>query len=601
MGDLEIPDWGHGPAGCPGARIVPFGGRLRPLIVLAVIVAIFAMPQFLGRATAQTNEARLRNVDLLTHVTLVLHKSRNLRLDVPFAVVEVADPDIADAHEVSDQQLIILGKKIGATNILLYDTKRKLIGVVDVEVTLDARSLGSKIREGSGGKGIQVNDVYGKLVLSGNGGDSQTVERAMSVAAGLAPAGVVNALKVTTPQQVMLKVRFVEASREAARSLGVRWEFFRRGALAGSVGTQAGSKFSVASGEFARSGTTATDTTLPVSDAVAGLAGASPFATILTQIVNTSSGKLDVILSALEEQRVLRKLAEPNLIAMSGETADFLAGGEFPVPVVSSSSAGQLPTITVVYKEFGVKLSFTPTVLARGVISLKLMPEVSEIDNTNAVQISGVLIPGLTTRRARTTVELRDGQSFAIAGLLQDDATRNQDQVPWLGSIPVIGPLFRSAAYQANETELVVLVTPYLIKPVPPGQKLKTPLDSSLAGNDLDYFLNGQPEVPKTPPFTPNPFSGLQSLFGGIEPGPPIPAPAPVPVVAAPVPVPVPVVAPPIPVPVPVAAPVPVPVVAAPVPAPVPVPVPAPVPDGALHYDPATGYFADPPTHGGGQ
>jgi pilus assembly protein CpaC len=566
------------------------------------------MPQHFGRAAAQINDARVRagNADLLTRVTLVLHKSKNLRLDVPFAVVEVADPDIADAHEVSDRQLIILGKRIGATNILLYDTNRQLIGVVDVEVKLDDSSLGSKIREGSGGKGIRVNDVYGKLVLSGNGGDSQTVERAMSVAAGLAPGGVVNALKVTTPQQVMLKVRFVEATRVAARNLGIRWEFFRRGALAGSVGTQAGtSKFSVAPGEFARTrppneigarppAEALTTSAVDVADAVAGLAGGSPFATILTQIVNTSSGKLDVILSALEEQNVIRKLAEPNLIAMSGETADFLAGGEYPVPVVSAASAGTLPTVTIVYKEFGVKLSFTPTVLSRGVISLKLMPEVSALDFANAVMISGTLVPALTTRRARTTVELRDGQSFAIAGLLQDDATRNQDQVPWLGSVPVIGALFRSASYLANESELVVLVTPYLVKPVPPGKKdpqLKTPLDTSLAGNDLDLFLNGQPEVPKTPPFTPNPFSGLQSLFGGIEPGPPIPAlPA-----AAPVPVPV---AAPVPVPVPVAAPAPVPV-----PVPVAAPAPAPVPqgDGALHYDPVTGHFVDPPAHGGGQ
>jgi pilus assembly protein CpaC len=412
-------------------------------------------------------------------------------------------------------------------------------------------------------------------VLSGNGGDSQTVERAMSVANGLAPAGVVNALKITTPQQVMLKVRFVEATRTAARELGVRWEFFRRGALAGSVGTQAGtSKFSVASGGFTRSSTTGM---VDVTDAVAGLAGASPFATILTQIVNTSSGKLDVILSALEDQRVIRQLAEPNLIAMSGETADFLAGGEYPVPVVSAAAAGTLPTVTIVYKEFGVKLSFTPTVLARGVISLKLVPEVSQLDFANAVSISGTTIPSLTTRRARTTVELRDGQSFAIAGLLQADSTRGQDQVPWLGSVPVLGALFRSAAYQANETELVVLVTPYLVKPVPPGKKdpqLKTPLDSSLAGNDLDFFLNGQPEVPKTPPFTPNPFTGVQSLFGGIEPGPPLPAP----------------------VPVPVAAPVPVPVAA-----PVVESVPEPQRDRALHYDPATGYFVDPPAHGGGQ
>jgi pilus assembly protein CpaC len=571
--DFGMPEAGPEPVGCPGPKITPGGGRLRPLIVVAVIFAIFAMPQLLGRAAAQTNDARLRagNVGLLTSVTLFQHKSRNLRFETPFAVVEVADPDIADAHAISDRQLFILGKKIGATNVLLYDPSRKLIGVVDVEVKLDTRSLGSKIREGSGGKGIRVNDVYGKLVLSGNGGDSQTVERAMNVAAGLAPAGVVNALKVTTPQQVMLKVRFIEASREAARNLGIRWEFFKRsGNLAGVVGTQTSTnKFQIANTPFVVNG----NGNGSVFDVVGGATGVgSPFATIITQIVNNSSAKLDVVLSALEEQNVIRKLAEPNLIAMSGETADFLAGGEYPVPVVSPGNGG-LSTVTIVYKEFGVKLNFAPTVLARGVISLKLTPEVSELDFANAVRISGTVVPALTTRRARTTVELRDGQSFAIAGLLQDDSTRGQDQLPWLGSVPVLGALFRSSSYLANETELVVLVTPYLIKPVPPGKKLKTPLDSSLAGNDIDYFLNGQPEVPKTPPFASNPFGGAQSLFGGIEPGPPAPAPVPVPV-AAPV-----------------------------VPAPVPVPIPPPVSqgDGALHYDPATGYFIDPPSQGGGK
>jgi pilus assembly protein CpaC len=575
--EFDMAEGRPGPVGRPSAWIVPVAGRLRPLIVLAVILAIFAMPQLLGRAAAQTNDGRLRsgNVDLLTSVTLVQHKSRNLRLDVPFAVVEVADPDIADAHAISDRQLFILGRKIGATNVLLYDTKRQLIGVVDVEVKLDTRSLGSKIREGSGGKGIRVNDVEGKLVLSGNGGDSQTVERAMNVAAGLAPAGVVNALKVTTPQQVMLKVRFIEASRTAARDLGVRWEFFKRsGRLAGVAGTQAGgNKFSVGPGfAFGAPQPPPPTTTVlsPVFDVVGGAAGVgSPFATIITQIVNNSSAKLDVVLSALEEQNVIRKLAEPNLIAMSGETADFLAGGEYPVPVVSPGNGG-LSTVTIVYKEFGVKLSFAPTVLARGVISLKLTPEVSELDFANAVRISGTVIPSLTTRRARTTVELRDGQSFAIAGLLQADSTRNQDQLPWLGSVPVLGALFRSASYQANETELVVLVTPYLIKPVPPAKQLKTPLDTSLAGNDIDYFLNGQPEVPKTPPFSLNPFSGVQSLFGAVAPGAPEPKP--------------------------LAAPVPLPVAVA-----VPVPAPDPQGDGALHYDPATGYFTDPPTHGGGQ
>jgi pilus assembly protein CpaC len=285
-------------------------GRPRPLVVLAVILAIFIMPQLFGRAAAQANDARLPagNVDLLTSVTLVQHKSMNFRLDVPFAVVEVADPDIADARAISDRQLVILGKKIGATNVLLYDTKRQLIGVVDVEVKLDTRSLDSKIREGSGGKGIRVNDVNGKLVLSGNGGDSQTVERAMSVTAGLAPAGVVNALKVATPQQVMLKVGFVEADRAATRNLGIRWAFFKQnGNLAGVVETQQSSSLfnsslfpasmsmgGVTTTTTSAGTTTATTTPSSVFDVVPGAGGVgSPFATIITQIVNSKFGSLD--------------------------------------------------------------------------------------------------------------------------------------------------------------------------------------------------------------------------------------------------------------------------------------------------------------------
>jgi pilus assembly protein CpaC len=573
VGDFATPEGRPRPVGCPKARGLSLGERPQPLIVVAVILAIFAMPQLFGRAAAETNGARFSagNIDLLTRVTIVQHKSRNLRLDVPFAVVEVADPDIADARAISDRQLVILGKKIGATNVLLYDTKRQLIGIVDVDVKLDTGSLGAKIREASGGKDIRVDDVNGKIVLRGNSGDSQTVERAMSVAAGLAPAGVVNALKVTTPQQVMLKVRFVEADRTATRNLGIRWAFFKQnGNLAGIVGTQQGTSLfnsSLFPASTSLGGVTttttaagiATTTTTPASvlDVVPGAGGVgSPFATIITQIVNSKFGSLDAVLSALEEQQIIRQLAEPDLIALSGETASFLAGGEYPIPVVSSG-AGALPTVTIEYKEFGIKLNFTPTVLSRGVISLKLAPEVSSIDEALAVTIGGVSVPGLLVRRAQTTVELRDGQSFAIAGLLQANSTRTLDQLPWLGTIPVLGALFRSSQFQQNETELVVLVTPYLVKPVPPGKELKTPLDTSLAGNDLDFFLYGRPEVAKTPPAFVNGQGQVQSIAGAIAPG-----------------------APGIP---PVAG------------------VPVPQGDGFLHYDPATGYFIDPPGHGGGQ
>ena len=194
---------------------------------------------------------------------------------------------------------------------------------------------------------------------------------------------------------------------------------------------------------------------------------------------------------------MVRRLAEPNLVALSGDEANFLAGGEFPVPVSSTPVPGALPTVTIVFKEFGVKLKFVPTVLSRGVINIIIRPEVSELDFTNAITIAGTLIPSLTKRNLQTTVELRDGQSFALAGLLQTNNTRDIAQIPWIGSVPVLGALFRSAAYQQSETDLVVIVTPHLVVPGVPGQRLASPLDSRLPSNDVDFFLNGQPEVRK--------------------------------------------------------------------------------------------------------
>jgi pilus assembly protein CpaC len=200
--------------------------------------------------------------------------------------------------------------------------------------------------------------------------------------------------------------------------------------------------------------------------------------------------------TALENKGLARNLAEPNLMALSGDTAQFLAGGEFPVPIAATSANG-LVTPTIEFKPFGVRLSFTPTVLANGIINLRIAPEVSELDFANAVTISGTTIPSLVKRDAVTTIELRDGQSFAIAGLLQANDLRNRNQIPWLGSVPVLGALFNSSSYIKHETDLVVIVTPHLVQPAAPGQELATPLDRSLPSNDADYFLGGYLELPK--------------------------------------------------------------------------------------------------------
>jgi pilus assembly protein CpaC len=448
-------------------------------------------------------------------VSIVQNKSRNLRVAVPYADVTVASSEIADVVPISDRQLYILGKKIGSTNVMLYDQQKRLIGVLDVDVQLDTSSLGVKVRQGSGGRGIRVGEVNGNVVLTGDAGDGQTADRAMRVAAGLAPEGknVVNALNVSSPQQVMLQVRFVEASRSAVRNLGVRWAAFWRGGKSGAVvGLQN------PTAKFATTGNPG-----GVADAVAGVGGSgSPFATILTSIINSKSGSLDAVLSALEEQQVVRRLAEPNLIASSGESADFLAGGEFPVPISSTTTTG-IPTITISYKEFGVKLRFTPTVLANRVISLKLEPEVSDLDPTISVSSGGVTVPGIIKRRANTTVEMRDGQSFAIAGMLSAKSARAVDALPWLGSVPMIGALFSSKEFQQDETELVVIVSPHLVHPLPPGKMLKTPLDTSMAANDIDFFLQNRTEIPKSPPTYVTSNGAEQTFVGGLAPGEPPP------------------------------------------------------------------------------
>jgi pilus assembly protein CpaC len=289
----------------------------------------------------------------------------------------------------------------------------------------------------------------------------------------------------------MLEVRFLEVARTAGRDLGVN--LF----LANSSGTRGFN-------------TGAPGITNPITQASPGPGNVpifttantllntttGPFATILANVISNGHGSLDALVTALEQKGLIRRLAEPNLIALSGDTARFLAGGEFPVPVPSTTSSGA-PTVTIDYKKFGVELSFVPTVLSRGIINLRIEPTVSEPDFTNTVVISGTVVPSLTVRTTRTTVELRDGQSFAIAGLLQTKNTRAISQVPWIGSVPVLGALFRSSDYQQQETDLVVIVTPHLVAPAVPGQRLASPLDQRLPSNDVDFFLNGQPDVRK--------------------------------------------------------------------------------------------------------
>ncbi|WP_424362199.1 type II and III secretion system protein family protein [Methylocystis parvus] len=474
-------------------------------------------------------------------MTLFKNKAKNIRLNFPFADATVGAPNIADIYPISDRQLYVVGKDVGRTNILLFDNEKRLIGSVDVDVKLDDRAMSNDLQAATGAPGVQIQDVDENLVLRGRGRDAPSIANAVNASQGLGKGPVVNATKVTGSQQVLLKVRFVEANRAGIRALGVRWQGIINNRVAGVVGRavprstmfvnglQPGLTGAGQSGGALVPGAAAGPV---VFDVVSNaLTRTSPTATIIAQLVNTGAGSLDAVISALEEQNVIRSLAEPNLVALSGETADFVAGGQIPVPVPQAGSFGTAAFVTIQWKEFGVRLNFTPTVLADKVISLKLEPEVSDLDYTNATVINGIAVPAITLRRARTTVELRDGQSFAIAGLIQEKSQRDIEQVPWLGSVPVLGALFRSTEFQKRETELVALVTPYLVKPVPAGNKdprLKTPLETTMAGNDFDTFLRGKAELSKTPSTYLTETGVEQPLAGGIAPGAPESAPTPV-------------------------------------------------------------------------
>jgi pilus assembly protein CpaC len=451
-------------------------------------------------------------------VKVTVNKSRTFRVEDAFTTVVAGSPDIADVRSLSDHVIYVQGKQVGTTNVILFDNAMKQIGILDIEVVVDIGNLQENIRTSTGTRGIRVSATEGQIVLSGTAADAVAAERAMAIATGtISDKGrVVNAMNVAAPQQVMLEVRFLEVAREAGRNLGVNlYAANANGTNVGNTGlggvTAAGRDpiggINTNTGPLGAGGAAvgAPPTgSLPLLQTLGTLgqtatgALAVPFGSLLTSIIRTSSGgSVDLLINALETKGLLRRLAEPNLIALSGDAARFLAGGEFPVPVASQATVGALPTVTIEFKKFGVELGFVPTVLSRGTINLRVEPSVSELDFTNAVQIAGTTIPALTRRDARTTVELRDGQSFAIAGLLQTRNRQDVSQLPWIGSVPVLGSLFRSSSYQQQETDLVIIVTPRLVAPAAPGQQLASPLDSRLPANDVDFFLNGQMEVRK--------------------------------------------------------------------------------------------------------
>jgi pilus assembly protein CpaC len=447
----------------------------------ALAVTVLASLAMAPRASHAQEQIALGSPVRTARVTVTLGKSQDVHTDASLADIVVGDPSVADVNPLTDRSLSILGKKIGTTRVTVYDQNKKPVGIFDVEVSYDISTLAGEIARFTGGS-IRVSSINGRIMLSGTASDAETLDKAVMMARQFAPDPI-NTVQVLQQQQVMLEVRFIEVDRQAGRELGVQWNGFAGGGGLVNIGDQA-----VATQPPGTTTAVALPVTNPLQSAGV-LSGTAPFGFAVGELLG-GKNSLNVSLNALEQKGLARSLAEPNLVALSGDTASFLAGGQIPIPQATS-----LGVISFAYQPYGVGLSFTPTVLRGGLINLVIKPEVSEIDTNTTVTVAGTSVPGLTVRKASTTLELRDGQSFMLGGLLQNTGNTAQDQLPWVGDVPVLGALFRSSQYQKNETDLVIVVTPHIVRPLSPMAQVHTPLDGAVPANDIDFFLMGQPEV----------------------------------------------------------------------------------------------------------
>lgn len=419
---------------------------------LSGVLAAAALALIAAAGSAMAQSEVIRPDD--GHIAVELNEGTLVRIDSPADSVFVANPDIADVAVKSPRLLYVFGKRPGETSLYAVDENENVLLNVGLSVTHNLSRLRGALKSLLPTATIDLQSVDGGIVLDGYVASAVQSEDAQRLAARFISESetVINRLYVTEPNQVNLRVRIAEVSRSVLRQLGINWD----AAIDGSdIAFGLLSKgFASSAGNFG-SGSQPTD---------------AYFASI-----NKGDLDLNALIDALAEESLVSLLAEPNLTALSGETASFLAGGEFPVPVAQSADSDS-NTITIEFRNFGVSLAFTPTVLSASRISMRVRPEVSALTDQGAVQFGGFVIPALSVRRAETTVELGSGQSFAIAGLIQSNRTLDANKVPGLGDIPILGELFRSDRFNREETELVIIVTPYVVKPVP-AQLIAAPTD----------------------------------------------------------------------------------------------------------------------------
>jgi pilus assembly protein CpaC len=399
-------------------------------------------------------------------IVIGVGKSKLVELPAPYSDVMVGDPKIADILPLNQRSIYIVGKGMGSTSLTVYGTGKRVIYTSDVLVSADLDSLKARLHEVLPREtNVSVGTANQSILLSGTASSPAALQQIITLADTYSPGKVVNMMSVQGTQQVMLSVRFVEMERTTAKDLRLNVSQDR---------TNSNPAVTVLTGDTLVN----TAQNAMKSFGVASLAW------------SVGGGDLTFLFDALETKGLIKTLAEPTLVAMSGDTANFLAGGEFPIPVSqSSANGGALPTITIEFKQFGISLAFTPTILQDGLINMVVNPEVSSIDPTTSVQLGDIVVPGIKVRRAHTTVELRDGESFTVAGLLSDNYQSNIRQWPFLGDLPIIGSLFRSTGYQKDQTELVIVVTPHLV--TPKRGPTATPLDTFVPPSDFELFLFG--------------------------------------------------------------------------------------------------------------
>lgn len=425
---------------------------MQALSVLGLCLALAALP---GTVQAQERIVALGGASVIEPIIMKPGFTMTVRTDRPFSDIVIGNSSVADVFPLTDNSVYVQANNTGATNVSFFGPSKELLGVMILNVRVDFNDLQQAINRAVPNANVSVANVNGRVRVSGEVRDGPSLARVIELAEQFSDQPVLNAVRVTDPQQVQLDVRILEVSRSAGRELGVQ----------------------LSSNRMTTGGTNA------------GI----PFGSFVGNLLAGAGADIDIVINALETKGLARRLANPTLVTSNGVEANFVVGGEVPIQTTALNADGVPIGTGTDYREYGVRLNFRPVVLDNSLISLEIRPEVSDVDTS--VTVNGQ--PAFISRKADTTVTLRDGQSFAIAGLLQVDNERNVQQVPWIGQVPVLGALFRSTAFQKRETDLVILVTPRLVRPSSPNEPLASPLDGARSSNDVELFLLGMLEVNK--------------------------------------------------------------------------------------------------------